>query len=46
MGKKGKYKLLSYLVDEHLIFYKNLINPKKFIAFSFLEVKKFYPLIL
>jgi len=45
MGKKGKYKLLSYLVDERLIFYKNLINPKKFIAFSFLEVKKFYPLI-
>ena len=45
MGKKGKYKLLSYLVDEYLIFYKNLINPKKFIAFCFLEVKKFYPLI-
>ncbi|MFX1321237.1 MAG: hypothetical protein ACFFAQ_06280 [Promethearchaeota archaeon] len=45
MGKKGKYKLLSYLVDERLIFYKNLINPKKYIAFSFLEVKKFYPLI-
>lgn len=46
MGKKGKYRLLSYLVDEHLIFYKNLINPKKFIAFTFIEVKKFYPLIL
>jgi len=45
MGKKGKYRLLSYLVDEHLIFYKNLINPKKFIAFTFIEVKKFYPLI-
>ncbi len=45
MGKKGKYGLLSYLVDEHLIFYKNLINPKKFIAFTFIEVKKFYPLI-
>lgn len=45
MGKKGKYKLLSYLVDEYLIFYKNLINPKKFIAFGFLEVKTFYPLI-
>ncbi len=45
MGKKGKYRLLSYLVDEHLIFYKNLINTKKFIAFTFIEVKKFYPLI-
>ncbi|MFX0042036.1 MAG: hypothetical protein ACFE8L_03910 [Candidatus Hodarchaeota archaeon] len=45
MGKKGKYKLLSYLIDEHLIFYKNLINPKKFIAFCFLEVEEFYPLI-
>lgn len=45
MGKKGKYRLLSYLVDEHLIFYKNLINTKKFIAFTFIEVNKFYPII-
>ncbi|MFX1408715.1 MAG: hypothetical protein ACFFA6_00045 [Promethearchaeota archaeon] len=44
MGKKGKYGLLSYLVENNLIFYKNLGNLKKFIAFSFLEVKTIYPL--
>ncbi|MFX1315125.1 MAG: hypothetical protein ACFE9T_04625 [Promethearchaeota archaeon] len=44
MVKKGKYGLFSYLVEDNLIFYKNLSNLKKFIAFSFLEVKSMYPL--
>lgn len=37
MTKKGKYQLLSYLIDKKLIFYKSLNRHKKLIAFAMLE---------
>jgi len=43
MVKKGKYKLLSYFVEDQLIFYKSLNKYQKFIAFSIFEVSDFNP---
>lgn len=37
MVKKGKYKLFSYLIENHLIFYKSLRKNDKIIAFAILE---------
>lgn len=37
MAKKGKYKLLSYVVENNLIFYKSLNKVKKYVAFSLFE---------
>lgn len=37
MVKKGKYKLFSYLIENHLIFYKSLSKNNKIIAFAILE---------
>ncbi|MFW9864911.1 MAG: hypothetical protein ACFFEN_02345 [Candidatus Thorarchaeota archaeon] len=45
MAKKGKYQLLSYLVDKELIFYKSLNRNKKVVAFAMLETSSFNPLI-
>lgn len=45
MTKKGKYQLLSYLVDRHLIFYKSLNRVKKIVAFALFETNSFYPII-
>ncbi|MFX0032695.1 MAG: hypothetical protein ACFE8V_04840 [Promethearchaeota archaeon] len=45
MTKKGKYKLLSYLVESDLIFYKSLNKCKKLYAFSIIKVSSFYQLI-
>jgi hypothetical protein len=45
MVKKGKYQLLSYLVDEELIFYKSLNRNKKLVAFAIFETSSFNPLI-
>ncbi len=42
---KGKFKLLSYILDESLIFYKSLNRRKKIVAFSILETENFFPLI-
>ena len=39
MVKKGKFKLLSYIVDENLIYYKSLNKHKKLVAFLILEVE-------
>lgn len=38
MVKKGKFKLLSYLIDESLIYYKSLNRNKKIIGFSIFEI--------
>ncbi len=45
MIKKGKFKLLSYIVDEDLIFYKSLNRVKKYIGFFIMQATSFYPLI-
>jgi hypothetical protein len=37
MPKKGKYQLLSYLVNRYLIFYKSLNRNKKIVAFAMFE---------
>ena len=39
MVKKGKFKLLSYIVDENLIYYKSLNKNKKLVAFLIVEVE-------
>lgn len=45
MVKKGKFKLLSYLIDDYLIFYKSLNRNKKIVAFSILETESYHLLI-
>jgi len=45
MVKKGKYQLLSYLVDRYLIFYKSLNRIKKIIAFAIFEANSSYQVI-
>jgi len=45
MVKKGKYQLLSYLVDRYLIFYKSLNRIKKIVAFAIFEANSFYQVI-
>lgn len=45
MARKGKFKILSYIVEEYLIFYTSLNRNKKILAFSIVETKDFYPLI-
>jgi hypothetical protein len=37
MTRKGKFQLLSYLVDESLLYYKSLNKNKKIIAFAMFE---------
>jgi len=39
MVKKGKFKLLSYVVEENLIYYKSSNKHKKLVAFLILEVE-------
>jgi len=46
MAKKGKFKLLSYVIEDNLIFYQSLNHKKKLLAFSLIKVKSFYPLIV
>ena len=45
MTKKGKFQLLSYLVDENLIYYKSLNKNKKLIAFAMFETVIINPII-
>jgi hypothetical protein len=45
MTKKGKFQLLSYLVDEYLIYYKSLNKNKKLVAFAIFETVNFNPII-
>ncbi len=45
MNKKGKFKLLSYIIEEHLVFYKSQCKNEKFIAFSIIEINFFKPII-
>jgi len=46
MKKKGKFKLLSYIIDENLIYYTSLNRNKKIIAFSLLEIEDFNSIYL
>ncbi|MFX1389637.1 MAG: hypothetical protein ACFE9Z_06180 [Promethearchaeota archaeon] len=41
MVKKGKYRLFSFFVENHLIFYKSLKKNNKIIAFAILEYLDF-----
>lgn len=45
MNRKGKFQLLSYLIDENLIFYKSLNNTKKIVAFAMFETIVINPII-
>lgn len=45
MTKKGRFKLLYYLVEENLIFYKSLNKSKKLYAFSIFKFSNFYQVI-
>ena len=45
MVKKGKFKLLSYVIEDQLIFYKSLNKNKKILAFSIIEAESFFPLL-
>jgi hypothetical protein len=45
MVKKGKYQLLSYIIDEYLVFYKSLNKNEKVIAFAMFETYLFNPAI-
>ncbi len=41
MVKKGKYRLFSYLLENHLIYYKSLKLTNKLIAFALVEYSNF-----
>ncbi len=43
MVKKGKYKLFSYLVENHLIYYKTIRKYNRIIAFALLKSKILNP---
>ncbi|KKN02432.1 hypothetical protein LCGC14_1117780 [marine sediment metagenome] len=45
MVKKGRFKLLSYIIEGHLIFYKSHSKNEKFIAFAIIEINFFNPII-
>jgi len=45
MTKKGKFQLLSYLVDENLIYYKSLNKNKKLVAFAMFKTVIINPII-
>ncbi len=45
MVKKGKFKLLSYVIEDYLIYYKSQGKYEKYVAFAILELKSFNPLI-
>jgi len=38
MVRKGKFKLFSFLIEKHLIYYKSLNKNNKLVAFSILEI--------
>ena len=38
MVRKGKFKLFSFLIEKHLIYYKSINKNNKLIAFSILEI--------
>jgi len=45
MVKRGKFKLLSYVVEDYLIYYKSQSKYEKVVAFAIIELKSFNPLI-
>ena len=45
MVKKGKFCLLSYVIEGPLIFYKSINKTKKLLAFSVIQTEEFYPLM-
>ena len=45
MVKKGKFKLLSFLIENQLIYYKSLNKNKKFVAFSIIETNSLLKII-
>ncbi|MFX1259212.1 MAG: hypothetical protein ACFFBZ_14780 [Promethearchaeota archaeon] len=46
MPKKGKFKLLSYLIEDSLIYYKSLNKSEKLFAFSIFKVSNLNQIIL
>ncbi len=43
VDKKGKFRLLSYIVDTNLIFYKSVNRESRIIAFTLFQLSKYYP---
>lgn len=44
VNKKGKFRILSYLIDNNLIYYKSINKEKKLLAFSLFELSGYYPI--
>ncbi len=45
MVRKGKFKLFSFLIEKHLIYYKSLNKNNKLVAFSILEINNLLKII-
>ena len=45
MVKKGKFKLLSFLIENQLIYYKSLNKNKRLVAFSIIETNNLLKII-
>jgi len=45
MVKKGKFKLLSFLIENRLIYYKSLNKNKRLVAFSIIETNNLLKII-
>jgi hypothetical protein len=43
-NKKGKFRLLSYLIDDHLIYYKSANKGNKMFAFSLFQLSNYFPI--
>lgn len=43
VNKKGKFRLLSYLVDDNLIYYRSINKEKKILAFAIFEMLSYSP---
>lgn len=42
VNKKGKFRLLSYLIEDKLIYYKSIKKDKKILAFALFELSGYY----
>lgn len=45
MVRKGKFKLFSFLIEKHLIYYKSINKNNKLIAFSILKINNLLKII-
>jgi len=43
VSKKGKFRILSYLIDKSLIYYKSINKEKTILAFALFKLSGYYP---